>query len=127
MDEYKLARIIGLVSLGVGLALLAAPARTAKSFGMGERPALVRFLGVRDLILAAGLLRSENPTPWLRARAVSDAADAALLAGGAASGAFPRGRAVFGFAVAAGFSALGFALARRLARAPLRRAISALC
>ncbi len=114
MDEYKLARGIGLVSLGVGLALLAAPARTTESFGMGERKKLGHFLGVRDLILAAGLLHSENPTPWLWARAISDAADAALLAGGAAFGAFPRGRSILGFAVAVGFSALGFILARRL-------------
>jgi hypothetical protein len=114
MDEHKLAQGVGLVSLGVGLALLAAPARTAKSFGMGKRPTLGRFLGVRDLILAAGLLLSENPAPWLRARAVSDAVDAALLAGGAVFGAFPRGRAMFGFAVATSFSAFGFALARRL-------------
>ncbi len=114
MNEHDLARGVGLVSLGVGLALVTAPARTVKSFGMGERKELGRFLGVRDLILAAGLLCGENPTPWLRARAVSDAADAALLAGGAASGAFPRGRAMFGFAVAAGFSAFGFTLARRL-------------
>ncbi|MCA1715817.1 MAG: hypothetical protein LC781_02815 [Actinobacteria bacterium] len=95
------------MSLGVGLALLAAPARTTESFGMGERPNLGRFLGMRGLILAAGLLRSENPTPWLRARAISDAADAALLADGAASGAFPRSQAMFGFVVAAGFSAFG--------------------
>ena len=114
MDEYKLARGVGLVSLGVGLALIVAPARTAKSFGMGERPTLGRFLSVRDLILAAGLLRSENPASWLRATAVSDAADAALLAGGAAFGVFPRGRSIFGFAVAASFSALGFILAQRL-------------
>jgi hypothetical protein len=114
MDEYKLTRAVGLVSLGVGLALLAAPARTIESFGMGERKELGRFLGVRDLILAAGLLWSENPAHWLRARAISDAADAALLAGGAAFGAFPRGRSMLGFAVAVGFSALGFILARRL-------------
>jgi hypothetical protein len=114
MDEYKLARSVGLVSLSVGLALIVAPARTTKSFGMGERPTLGRFLGVRDLILAAGLLRSENPASWLRARAVSDAADAALLAGGAAFGVFPRGRSMFGVVVAAGFSALGFIFARRL-------------
>ena len=114
MDEYKLERGVGLVSLGVGLALLAAPARTTKSFGMGERKELGRFLGVRDLILAAGLLRSENPAPWLRARAISDAADAALLAGDAALGASPRGRSMLGVAVAASFSAFGFALARRL-------------
>ncbi len=114
MDEDKLARGVGLVSLGIGLALLAAPAQTAKSFGMGERPTLGRFLGVHDLILATGLLRSENPVSWLRARAVSDAADAALLAGGAAFGVFPRGRSMFGVVVAAGFSALGPILARRL-------------
>ena len=114
MNERKLVRGIGFVSLGVGLALVAAPGRTAKSFGMGKRPALGRLLGVRDLILAAGLLRGENPASWLQARAISDAADATLLAGGAAFGAFPRGRAMFGVVVAAGFSALGFVLARRL-------------
>lgn len=114
MDEYKLARSVGLLRLGIGLALIVAPARTVRSFGMGERPTLGRILGVRDLILAAGLLRGENPAPWLRARAVSDATDAALLAGGAAFGAFPRGRSMFGVAVAAGFSALGFVLAQRL-------------
>ncbi len=114
MNEHKLARGVGLVSLGVGLALVAAPARTVELFGMGERPNLGRFLGVRDLILAAGLLRGWNPAAWLRARAVSDAADAALLAGGAASGVFPRGRATFGFVVAAGFSIFGFVLSRRL-------------
>jgi hypothetical protein len=114
MDEYKLVRIVGLVSLGVGLALVAAPVRTIESFGMGERKKLGRFLGVRDLILAAGLLRSGNPAPWLRARAISDAADAALFAGGAALGASPRGRSMLGVAVAASFSAFGFALARRL-------------
>jgi hypothetical protein len=114
IENSVLARGVGLVSLGFGLALLAAPSRTAKSFGMGERPNLGRYLGVRDLILAAGLLRSENPAPWLRARAVADATDAAHLAGGAAFGAFPRGRAMFGVASAAGFSAFGLALARRL-------------
>ncbi len=114
MNEYKLARGVGFVSLGVGLALLAAPARTTESFGMGERKELGRFLGIRDLILAAGLLRSGNPAPWLRARAISDAADAALLAGGAAFGAFPRGRSMLGAAIATGFSTLSFILARRL-------------
>ena len=114
MNEYKLARGVGLVSLGVGLALLAAPARTTESFGMGERKELGRFLGVRDLILAAGLLSSGSPAPWLRARAVFDAADAVLLAGGAALGVFPRSRSMLGVAVAVSFSAFGFALARRL-------------
>ena len=114
MDEHKLARGIGWVSIGVGLALVAAPARTVRRFGMGERPNLGRSLGVRDLVLGAGLLRSENLSRWLRARAISDAADAALLIGGAASGAFPRGQAMVGLTVATSFSVLSFALARRI-------------
>lgn len=115
VDERKVARGIGWVSVGAGLALVVAPAQTVRKFGMGERPNLGRFLGVRDLVIGAGLLsRSENLAPWLRARAVSDAADAALLVGGAASGAFPRARAMFGFVVASAFSVFGFILARRL-------------
>lgn len=115
VDERKLARGIGWLSIGVGLTLVAAPKLTVRAFGMGERPNLGRFLGVRDLAIGAGLLsRSENLAPWLRARAVSDAADAALLVGGAASGAFPRGRAMFGFVVASAFSVLGFILAQQL-------------
>ena len=65
-----------------------------KGFGLGERPNLGRFLGIRDLILGAGLLHGECLASWLQARAISDAGDAALLIGDAASGAFPRGKAM---------------------------------
>jgi hypothetical protein len=115
VDERKLARGIGWLSVGVGLTLVAAPKLTVRAFGMGKRPNLGRFLGVRDLVVGAGLLsQSENLAPWLRARAVCDAADATLFLAGAASGAFPRGRAMFGFAVASAFSVFSFALAWRL-------------
>lgn len=115
MNKHKLARGIGWVSIGVGTALVVIPTRVTKGFGMGERPNLGRFLGVRDLVLGAGLLRSEGrATSWLHARAISDAADAALLIGGAASGVFPRGRAMVGLTVATTFSVLSFVLARRL-------------
>ncbi len=115
VDEHKLARGIGWLSVGVGLTLVAAPKLTVRAFGMGNRPNLGRFLGVRDLVVGAGLLsQSENLAPWLQARAISDAVDATLFLAGAASGAFPRGRAMFGFAVASAFSVFSFALARRL-------------
>ncbi len=115
MDERKLARGIGWLSVGVGLTLVAAPKLTVRALGMGERPNLGRFLGVRDLVVGAGLLsQSENLAPWIRARAISDAVDATLFLAGAASGAIPRGRAMFGFAVASAFSVFSFALARRL-------------
>ncbi len=68
MDEHGLARMVGWVSLGLGLALVASPARTVKRLGMGGRPNLGRLLGVRDLVLAAGLLRCRSEANWLRAR-----------------------------------------------------------
>jgi hypothetical protein len=115
VDEHTLTRGIGWVSIGVGLALVVAPKRTVRAFGMGQRPSLGRFLGVRDLVVGVGLLcEHENLGPWLRARAVSDAGDATLLLAGAVSGIFPRGRAMLGFVVASAFSIFGFTLARQL-------------
>ena len=116
MDEHGLARGLGWVSVGLGLASVAVPVPIMKAFGMGERPNLGRFLGARDLVLGTGLLRGQNMATWVRARGVADALDAALILGGAASGAFRRDRAPIGLATAAGFSALSFWLARRLDR-----------
>ena len=107
---------MGWVSIGVGLAAVAAPVTVMNVFGIGERPKLGRFLGVRDLVLGAGLLRAEDKAAWVRARGVADALDAALILGGAALGAFPRSRAPLGLTTATSFAALCFLLARRLDR-----------
>ena len=93
MDEHGLTRALGWVSVGVGLAALAAPVPVMNVFGIGERPKIGRFLGARDIVLGAGLLRGEDKAAWARARGVSDALDAALIVGGAATGAFRRDRA----------------------------------
>jgi hypothetical protein len=114
MDEHALTRALGWVSVGVGLASLAAPVPVMNAFGIGERPKIGRFLGARDIVLGAGLLRGEDKAAWARARGVSDALDAALILGGAATGAFRRDRAPVGLAMAAGLSVLSFRLARRL-------------
>jgi hypothetical protein len=114
VDEHRLARGIGWLSIGVGFLLVLAPERGTGGFGMGERKRLGLFLGAKDLVIGAGLLRSGNVRPWLLARALSDAQDAALLVGGIASGAFPRRKASLGLAVATGLCASSLALARRL-------------
>jgi hypothetical protein len=114
MDEHALARALGWVSIGVGLALVAAPGPLMKAIGLGDRPSLGRFLGVRDLVLGTGLLRGQNTAGWCRARGIADALDVALIIGGAAAGVFRRDRAPIGVATGAGFSALSFWLTRRL-------------
>ncbi len=114
MDEHALARALGWVSIGVGLALVAAPGPLMKAIGLGDRPSLGRFLGVRDLVLGTGLLRGQNTAAWCRARGIADASDVALIFAGMAIGAFRRDRAPIGIASGAGFSTLSFWLARRL-------------
>ncbi len=116
MDEHALARILGWVSIGVGLSAIAAPVPLMRAFGMGDGPKLGLFLGVRDLVLGVGILWGQNAEGWVRARGIADALDAALIIGGAATGAFRRDRAPIGLAAAAGFSALSFWLAQRLDR-----------
>jgi hypothetical protein len=114
MDEHGLARTLGWVSVGIGLAAVAAPGPLMKAIGLGDRPNLGRLIGARDLVLGTGLLRGQNTAAWCRARGIADALDVALIIGGAASGAFRRDRAPIGVASGAGFSALSFWLARRL-------------
>jgi hypothetical protein len=113
MDERTLVRGFGLLSLGAGIALLAAPGLGARLFGMGERQQIARYLGLRDLVVGAGLVSGRAPRRWVQARMVADAADAVMLATGLASGAFDR-RALPGIGVAVGFSGLSFWLAQRL-------------
>ena len=116
MDEHGLARALGWVSIGAGLALVAVPGPLMKAVGLGDRPNLGRFLGVRDLVLGTGLLLGQNTAGWCRARGIADALDVALIVGGAAAGVFRRDRAPIGVASGAGFGALSFWLARRLER-----------
>jgi hypothetical protein len=114
MDDHRLARQIGLLSLGAGLGMLAAPVRVARLLGMGEHRQIVRYLGVRDLVIGAGLTSGHAPRWWVQARLIADVTDAAMLVTGLVTGAFDRRKAALGIGVAAGFSGLGYWLAGRL-------------
>lgn len=72
------ARILGWISLAMGLTLLA-PGRAARLFGLGRRPGLMAVIGVRDVAIGLGLLRGRRPAVWLRAQAAADAVDATIV------------------------------------------------
>jgi uncharacterized membrane protein len=77
-----LARGIGAVSAGLGLAQLLATDRLAREIGVdrdAEARAALRAVGVRELAVVPGLLRGRNPAPWLWARVAGDAVDLTLL------------------------------------------------
>ena len=114
MDERVIARGVGAVSIGLGAFLTGAPGMASELFGMAGYQRVVRLLGLRDLVIGAGLVSGRAPRRWASARAVADFADAAMLIGGAVTGKFARQSAVLGIGTALGSGALGFWLARRL-------------
>ncbi|CAA9363915.1 MAG: hypothetical protein AVDCRST_MAG68-4695 [uncultured Gemmatimonadetes bacterium] len=103
MRATTVVRAIGWGSMGFTVASLVAPRALGRAMGLGDRTRLVRALGARDLVVGAGLAGADDPAPWLRARLACELFDAVLHAGGAASGAFHRKRAL---TVAAGALAL---------------------
>lgn len=118
MSPSTMVRALGWVSLGFGVASLAAPRRVATLFGFGDRPRMVRALGVRDVVLGLGLglARARDPRPWMRARLAAEMSDTALLVEGTRSGAFHRPRSAPGAAFALVCAGIDYALLRQLRR-----------
>lgn len=59
----------GLITLPIGLALVAAPAGVGRPLGSGNYNAALRVIGGLDLALVPGLLVGDRPGRWLTARA----------------------------------------------------------
>ncbi|HVF05306.1 MAG TPA: SRPBCC family protein [Frankiaceae bacterium] len=78
-----LTRFLGWSSLGLGVAQLAAPHRVARLAGVDDSataPLVIRAVGGRELIHAAGLLGSDRHRAWAKTRVAGDALDLAVLA-----------------------------------------------
>src|SRR5437870_4333008 len=83
----RLATALGVFSIGLGLAEVAAPEAVGRVLGMRaddrvrSRP-LLRGFGVRELASGLGILRGGDPTPWLWSRVAGDVMDLAFLGAG---------------------------------------------
>jgi uncharacterized membrane protein len=78
-----LTRTLGWASLGLGAAQLAATRRVAETAGVDDAataPLVIRGVGARELVHAAGLLRGNRQRAWAATRVVGDAMDLAVLA-----------------------------------------------
>jgi uncharacterized membrane protein len=78
----RLARMLGVASLGLGVGQLAAPDALSKLSGVDDSPMarlMVRLVGVRELLHAALLLGSRKPGPYTWTRVAGDAMDLTTL------------------------------------------------
>lgn len=115
----RLARALGWVSIGLGLAALAAPRRVGRLIGVsgeGTSRALLSMVGVRELATGIGILTRHRPSGLLWGRVAGDAMDLALLGGAALQSAkADRGRLALATASVAGLTALDVIGARNVA------------
>jgi hypothetical protein len=77
-----LARGLGVFSIALGLAEVAAPRKLTRALGMEGHESLVVAYGVREIMTGIGILASRDPTPWIWGRVGGDLLDIATLATG---------------------------------------------
>ena len=83
-DDRQLGQMLGVFSIGLGLAEVIAPRALGRAIGVGDHPAVLRMCGVREIVTGIGILSQRAPGAWAWARVAGDAIDLALL--GAATG-----------------------------------------
>ena len=78
----KMARLLGWLSIGIGVAELVAPRQVGRAVGMDERPRLVRLSGGREIVQGLGILLARDPSPWVLARVAGDVLDMGTVVAG---------------------------------------------
>ncbi|MDP9469594.1 MAG: SRPBCC family protein [Chloroflexota bacterium] len=113
----RLARALGWFSHGLGLAQLIAPSDVARLIGVkddDDNRALLRVVGVREIVAGFGILVRPRPAGWLWARVAGDAMDLTLLGAALTSDNAKRNRVAAVTAAVAGITALDVLCATRL-------------
>ncbi|GAA0567480.1 cyclase dehydrase [Caenispirillum bisanense] len=82
----QLARGLGWVSIGIGLAELFYGRRLTRSLGMDGDGTLLRAYGLREIGVGLAILAADDPRYGIWARIAGDAVDLATLAGGTDNG-----------------------------------------
>lgn len=118
-QSERLGKALGLVSVGLGVASVAAPGRMARMIGLRETKdtrKVLRTIGVRELTSGAGILSGKRPAGWVWSRVGGDAIDLLLLGQALRSKKTNRGRVLLTTSAVAGITALDVIDARRLSR-----------
>lgn len=79
-NTHNIAKILGYLSIGLGLSEILFPGKVAKLIGIEDRHrTLMRSMGVREVVSGIGILGNKHPSGWLWSRVAGDALDLGLL------------------------------------------------
>jgi uncharacterized membrane protein len=116
-NEEQLARGLGWLSLGLGLAQVVAPRGLSKMIGLrGNHNGLFRLLGAREIASGIGILTQRRPAAGAWARVAGDTMDLALLGSAFTLPRSNRGRLAATTAAVAGVTALDVFCSQQLSR-----------
>ncbi|HYC31659.1 MAG TPA: SRPBCC family protein [Gemmatimonadales bacterium] len=122
-----LAKGLGLFSIALGVAQIAAPRKMSRFIGIEDsrrnRDTMLA-IGLRELASGFGILTRSEPAGWLQARAGGDVMDLALLGRAYRADRREGDRLAMAIAAVAGVLALDVVAARRLRSAEERRSVS---
>jgi len=110
----KLAKQLGYLSIGLGLAELVMPKALCRASGIPGLENVVRAYGVREIATGLAILTTHNPEPWIWARVAGDVVDMATVATGLQQDNDKRSANVVALGALAAVTALDFACARSL-------------
>jgi uncharacterized membrane protein len=118
-EDERLARMLGVFSVGLGLAQILAPHGVARTIGVDdddENRKTMRAVGFREIATGVGLLTRQRPAPFAWGRVTGDAMDLALLGRAFGSRRNDHGRLAAAAAAVAGVTILDIVASQRLSR-----------
>ncbi len=114
VDEEQLARGLGWLSIGLGLAELLAPRGVGRIAGVRGGAGLIRLLGLREIAHGLAIFsQGKRPTEAVWSRVVGDALDLACLGAAFASPDNDKGRLAFATANVLAVTALDVLVAQQ--------------
>ena len=119
IESNHLSNFLGWFSVGLGLAEILAPKALGRAIGVGDHPALMRALGVREITSGLGLLSQRGTAAWAWSRVAGDAMDLALLGAAARSPMSDQKRIAMAATAVVGVAALDIYASRRLQAEPV--------
>ena len=127
-DGERLAKALGVFSVGLGLAQILAPQGMARAIGIDDNDdnrRTMRALGLREIATGVGLLTRERPATFAWGRVTGDAMDLALLGRAMTSGRNDNRRLATAAAAVVGVTVLDIVAGQRLSRVDEGEAVEA--